>query len=568
MSDPAQLLVEHLDIWTGAVEPKNGAGRGNGGKVSLYGIEKLRSLVLDLAVRGKLVPQDAADEPASALVKSLDQQSIDEAVRKYVSKYVNKGSLAPKDHPYKTPQSWEWVNVAKIGHSLGQSEPEAQFTYIDVGAIDQRAGRIIEPTILDASAAPSRARKIVKRGTLIYSTVRPYLLNIAIVDEDFDPQPIASTAFAIVHPFKGMDARFIYWVLRSRFFVEYVEGCQTGIAYPAINDKQFFGAPFPLPPLADQKRIVAKVDELMALCDALEAGTREAMAAHEKLVRELLATLVNSKDADDLATNWSRIETHFDTLFTTEESIEELKRIIQDLAVQGQLVRQSSSLDRANQRKLRADHDAESYDLKAFQDRAAKFALPKTWAIEPLSRVTSHIVDCPHTTPKWTDSGALCIKSEQIYPGHLDLTRPHYVSADTYLERIERLEPRANDILYKREGGILGVGAQIPENTQLCMGQRLMLLRANASVLPAFLELVINSPWIVDFAKERTTGGAAPRVNMAIVRAYPIPVPPLEEQKQILALVAKLDAFCEEARQGLSRASAVRALLADALTVG
>jgi type I restriction enzyme S subunit len=98
------------------------------------------------------------------------------------------------------------------------------------------------------------------------------------------------------------------------------------------------------------------------------------------------------------------------------------------------------------------------------------------------------------------------------------------------------------------------------------MGQRLMLLRANSSVLPAFLELAINSPWVTDFALQKTTGGAAPRVNMAIVRAYPIPLPPLEEQTLILTMVASLDAICEEARQGLSRASTLRNLLADTLT--
>jgi type I restriction enzyme, S subunit len=150
----------------------------------------------------------------------------------------------------------------------------------------------------------------------------------------------------------------------------------------------------------------------------------------------------------------------------------------------------------------------------------------------------------PHTTPKWTVAGVLCIKTNQVRAGKLDLSSPHFVSEETYRTRIERLEPRCDDILYIREGGVRGVGCRIPSNTQLCLGQRLMLIRANESVVPAFLELSINSPWITDFAEEKTTGGAAPRVNMSVVRAYPIPIPPLAEQHRIVAKVDELMALC------------------------
>ena len=133
----------------------------------------------------------------------------------------------------------------------------------------------------------------------------------------------------------------------------------------------------------------------------------------------------------------------------------------------------------------------------------------------------------------------------------LDLTSPYFVSEETYQIRIERLEPRCDDILYIREGGVRGVGCRIPPNTRLCLGQRLMLIRANKSVSPAFLELCVNSPWITDFAEEKTTGGAAPRVNMSVVRAYPIPLPPLAEQYRIVAEVQKRLSVIEELETGV-----------------
>ena len=119
---------------------------------------------------------------------------------------------------------------------------------------------------------------------MIYSTVRPYLLNIAIIDKAFDPEPIVSTAFAVLHPLRGLFNKFLYHYLRSKPFIEYVEAEMTGMAYPAINDTKLQKGLVPLPPLAEQRRIVAKVDQVMALCDELEAKLRQAQTASAKLM--------------------------------------------------------------------------------------------------------------------------------------------------------------------------------------------------------------------------------------------------------------------------------------------
>jgi type I restriction enzyme S subunit len=112
------------------------------------------------------------------------------------------------------------------------------------------------------------------------------------------------------------------------------------------------------------------------------------------------------------------------------------------------------------------------------------------------------------------------------------------------------------DILYSREGGILGVACRVPPGVQLCLGQRMMLIRSGEEVDSAFLEMVLNSPLIAEIARRRTTGGAAPRVNVATVKAYPIPVPPLTEQKRIVAKVNQLMALCDELEAKLRQAEA------------
>ena len=166
------------------------------------------------------------------------------------------------------------------------------------------------PTVVPVNQAPSRARKLVRKGDVVYSCVRPYLLNVAIVDVAFDPPPIASTAFAILNGHGCVLPRFQWIVLRSPFMVACVEKGMRGQAYPAINDTDFARLPFPLPPLAEQHRIVAKVDELMALCDRLEASltsgddTRrrlldallhEALAPSEEVSGNIISTIAEKK---------------------------------------------------------------------------------------------------------------------------------------------------------------------------------------------------------------------------------------------------------------------------------
>ncbi len=256
------------------------------------GIARLRELILTLAMQGKLVEQDPNDPPASELLKEIEKEKASHEGTKTRRK-EKLPPVKPEEVPYELPKGWEWVKIRDICHDWGQKIPVALFTYIDVGAIDNKLGAISSNTqLLDASEAPSRARKIVKPGTVIYSTVRPYLLNIAIVEKEYDPEPIASTAFAILHPFASVSARFIYHYLRSPAFIRYVESTQKGVAYPAINDGDFFSGLFPLPPLPEQHRIVARIDQLMTRCDELEKLRKERaekrLAVHAAAIKQLL----------------------------------------------------------------------------------------------------------------------------------------------------------------------------------------------------------------------------------------------------------------------------------------
>jgi type I restriction enzyme, S subunit len=525
-------------------------------------IGRLRSFILDLAVRGKLVPQNPNDEPASELPKHIAKEKARLAKAGEIK--TPKALSEIEGPPFDLPQNWRWTRIREVASDRGQEIPRSTFTYIDVTAIDKEAGVVASPKVLEAGEAPSRARKITRKGDVIYSCVRPYLLNVAVIETDFNPQPIASTAFAVLNGHGLVLPRYLWIVLRCPFMVALVEENQRGQAYPAINDADFAVLPFPLPPLAEQHRIVAKVDELMALCDQLETARVEREAVRDRLAAASLARL-NAPDPATFRADARFLLNALPAITTRPDQIRQLRQTILNLAVRGELVKQDPK-DKASQLPpLRQFAAASGIDDEVFEQFRDSMALPRAWQIAPLAQLSENIIDCPHTTPKWTDHGEVCVRTNQLRPRFLDLSEPRYVSPEAYLERIERLEPKEDDILYSREGGILGIACRVPKGIRLCLGQRLMLIRAGAETRPDFLEIVLNSPFITDIAKERTTGGAAPRVNMSTVRAYPIPLPPLAEQKRIVDKVDALMVLCDRLGANLNASAATRRRLLDAL---
>lgn len=232
-------------------------------------IEVLKSSLIQLAVQGRLTVQHPSDGSATDLLDQIERDRIALSKSGVKSRRRKISPLVTDDLP-KIPPNWVWTQNENIGHDWGQKTPSKAFTYIDVSSIDSEHGVISNPEVVLPNNAPSRARKIVRPGSVIYSTIRPYLLNVAIIQDEFDIEPIASTAFVVVHPWDSISSKYIYYYLRSPTFIKYVEAIQAGIAYPAINDIQFYSAPFPLPPLFEQNRIVAALENLLHLCNEIK----------------------------------------------------------------------------------------------------------------------------------------------------------------------------------------------------------------------------------------------------------------------------------------------------------
>lgn len=570
-----KLIVDHIDTWTTALQTRSTAGRGSSGKIDLYGIKKLRELILELAVRGKLVPQDPNDEPASVLLKRIAAEKAELVKQGKIKKPKPLPEISEEEKPFELPVGWEWIHISEVGHDWGQKTPDEDFTYIDVGSINKEYGIIEEPSILSAKDAPSRARKIVQKGTVIYSTVRPYLLNIAIIENTFSPEPIASTAFAIIHPYTAMNANFIYYYLRSPVFINYVESCQTGVAYPAINDKQFFSGIIAVPPSSEQALITKKIKELMSVCDQLEQHSLTSLDAHQQLVETLLTTLTDSQNADELAENWARISEHFDTLFTTEASIDALKQTILQLAVMGKLVQQdpndepaSELLKRIAQEKAQLVKDGKikkQKPLPPISDEEKPFELPDGWVWCRLNDLFSFITDGDHQAPPKSDTGIPFLVIGNLNKGIVSFDECKYVPID-YYERLDwSRKPCQGDVLYTVTGSY-GIPIIVDNNKPFCVQRHVAILKSCSNTPVTYLRYLFLSKYAYAYAEKIATGIAQKTVPLTGLRLMPIPVPQNGTLLNIINLIHLVDAMSESLKLGIQSTKKTQLHLADALT--
>ncbi|MDC8760691.1 restriction endonuclease subunit S [Janthinobacterium fluminis] len=550
------------------------------------GVTRLRELVLSLAFKGELCsPSDGA---SNTLLDDIERQRLDFNGETRKQRLTRQSNAAGKFvGPYEIPKHWSWVSLSTVGHTWGQKKPDDSFVYIDVSSIDNKAGVLSQsPEVISPSAAPSRARKIVKKGTLVYSTVRPYLLNIAIIDRDFDSEPIASTAFAIVHPWEGISGRYLYFYLRSPIFVRYVESVQIGMAYPAISDEKFYSGVVPLPPTEEQSRIVAKVDELMALCDKLEAQQLVHRKLQNNLRHSTLQAVASATSPHELQTTWVRLADNFGRLFHAPEDVAAFKGLILDLAVSGELLSiehhraatGADLLDAIAAKRLewsRKSVDQEQKEavamLKKLRTQQASIpdaALPEHWAWASLLQVSQAVVDCHNKTAPYVSEGIHLIRTTDIRNGRMDLSSTRKISEETYAYWARRMPPKGGDIFFTREAP-MGEAAIVPNGEKVCLGQRSMLIRLFPDLFSnRFLLCVIQSPSFQSRMIEAAIGMTVKHLRVGGVEDLVVPVPPKAEQDRIVAIVDALFRICDHYADQLSRKQHIATNLAASAVSG
>ncbi|HHU97913.1 MAG TPA: restriction endonuclease subunit S [Petrimonas sp.] len=226
-------------------------------------VKQTKSKVIDLAIRGKLVPQDLNDEPASVLIEKTNKVEKSNKTTSYKSHY-----------PFDIPSNWIWLNGSQCFNSMINKKPEGDyFRYIDIEAIDNKNHVIKEAKKIRVADAPSRASRLINEGDTLFSMVRPYLENIAYVDKQYD-KCIASTGFYVCKPNKLLFPKYLYFLMQSKYVINGLNLFMKGDNSPSINNSNITSFLYPIPPISEQRRIVNKIEEIFQRTDKIQENLK------------------------------------------------------------------------------------------------------------------------------------------------------------------------------------------------------------------------------------------------------------------------------------------------------
>ena len=588
-------LTENINLWISATKAKSTSGRGSNKKTELVGIKKLRELILELAVRGKLVPQNPEDEPASELLKKIDAEKAKLLAEGKIKKQKKLPEISEDEKPFELPQGWDCIRLGNLVSKLGSgSTPRGGKTaYVEAGIPFLRSQNIWnEGLALDDIAFISKSTHENMSNTIVYPG--DILLNItgaslgrSLMFPETYTEANVSQHVSIIRLINSNMTPFISLCIKSPLVQKLAWGRQVGMAIEGLSKKVLECFEMPIPPLAEQHRIAAKVDELMALCDQLEQHSEHQLDAHKQLVETLLATLVESENADDLATNWQRLAEHFDTLFSGaltstagigngggEWSIDRLKDTILQLAVMGKLVPQNPEDEPASELLKRIDAEKakliaegkikKQKKLPEISEDEKPFELPDGWEWVFLQNACSKITDGDHQTPKRIEKGKMLLSAKNVRDGYLDLEFTDCISDFDYEKSRDRCLPEQGDLMIVSVGGTIGRSSLVPEFSSFALVRSVALIKP-IQLLSSYLKATMDSELLQSTIEERKRGGAQPCLYLSEINQFLIPVPPFTEQHRIVAKVDELFALCDQLKTRLEAASETQLTLTEAL---
>ena len=545
-----QLITTHLDIWTAAdTEKKSGRGRSSGNAGSVYGIKKLRELILELAVRGKLVPQDENDEPASELLKRIVAEKAKLIAEGKIKKSKPLTEITDDEKPFELPTGWEWAKLGEITNfgiteKLGFISDETWV--LDLEDIEKDTSRLLnKKSFCDRRSLSDK--NSFQEGDVLYGKLRPYLNKVIVADES----GVCTTEIFPIRCYGSFSSHYFKYALKSPYFINYVNARSYGIKMPRLGTEDGRKANFPLPPIAEQHRIVAKVDELMTLCDQLENQHNNAAEAHEKLVTHLLGTLTQSQNAEDFNTQWQRISEHFDTLFTTEASIDALKQTLLQLAVMGKLVPQdpndepaSELLKRIQTEKAKLITDGKikkDKPLAEISDEEKPFELPVGWEWARLIDIIKISSGDGLTSDQMDKTGEI-----PVYGGN-GITGYHSIA-----------NVNNPTLVIGRVGYYCGSIHVTPESAWVT-DNAFITKFSKENISMEFLYWLLK----ITNLKENESATAQPVISGKKVYPIVIALPPLLEQRGIVAKIAELMAICDQLKTRINEANELQRKIAD-----
>ena len=543
------------------------------------GVAKLRELILTLAVQGKLVPQDPADEPASVLLQKIRAEKDRLIAEGKIKRDKPLAEIGEEEKPFGLPAGWEWVRLGsllpfRIGKTPPSKDPQywadAGHAWVSISDMNH-FGEVRET-----------GRKITDKGASVFgyeplppgTLIMSFKLTIGKISLLRVPA-YHNEAIVSFTPLNGLDSAFLKYMLPT---VAKTGASKDALMGATLNTESLSNLVIALPPQSEQSRIVTRVEALMRLCDALEAKGQLEAAQHAQLVSTLLGTLTASTTPEELAAHWQRVAQHFDLLLDRPEAIDALEQTLLQLAVRGLLVPQDPTDEPASAllQKIRAEKDRliatgqikRDKPLPPITDEEKPFELPVGWEWVRLGFLLKKIG--AGSTPLggrevYVSSGVKFLRSQNVWDDGLRLDGVAFIKPEIHAKMAGTVVS-ANDLLFNITGASIGRCAVVPSDfDEANVSQHVTIIRAVLPELNAFLHKVLVSRHVQQTVMDVQVGVSREGLSITKLGQFLIPVPPLAEQSRIVTRVTALRCLCADLRQRLAEREAVQARLAEAL---
>jgi len=509
-------------------------------------IPRLRQFILDLAIRGQLVQRDLNDEPSSKLIKQIQ---LEKARLLKKGKNKKREQLSPEDkeeEPFLIPTHWEWTRLGQIADWGSGSTPlrdnqdffDGGITWLKSGELNdnqQLSGS--EETITELAISKCSFRKN-KPGDVLIAMYGATIGKVAILAEP----AVTNQAVCGCTPFAGIYNRYLFYFLlsqRARF-----HSASEGGAQPNISKIKITGFAFPLPPFAEQHRIVAKLDELMVLCDQIEKAKSEQESLRFSLTIASLQRLSHPNTEEDAQAFCKHVQFclhNLSRLTTRPDQIRQLRQTIFDLAIRGKLVLQDSS-----------DETTSTVEISTLKESLYKkdvgpHKIPDLWKWCRLGSISTLITDGEHITPpRIHERQVPLVTAKNVRNGFMDFSCTDWVSFETANKAWRRCRPANGDILLVCVGATTGRLCVLSEDKDMVLVRSVALIRPNLAINVEYLALALRSPTCQRQIWEKVKKTAQPCLYINRINSLLIPLPPLAEQRRIMAKVDELMLLCNE----------------------
>jgi len=544
-NDPfeVQTFVENFDVLVAA----------HGGS------DQVRALIVELAVRGRLTNAQQGDDDVETLVARIASDVGDRAL-----KY---SAVEAASEPFSIPAHWKWVRWGHLstGTSSGwspkcENRPRGnnEWGVLKVSAVSWGRFKREENKALPKGVEPrqefaarlgdflmSRANtsELVGRCVIVEEQPERLLLSDKIVRCEFSP-----------HVEKGYVALYNRSSSARTHYVTHASG--TSDSMKNISRDVILGMPVPLPPLAEQKRIIAKVDQLMALCDDLEARQIKKREVGTRLTKSALEALTTAEGPEEFEVAWKRVVQNFDVLIDRADKVGELRGAVLSTALRGGLC----SAEGGDALSELGREGVETVPANEWPH-----VLPRHWAWLYLEDVFGSITDGDHQPPPKATVGVPFLTIGNVSRGQVDFSDTRFVPRAYFDSLDSRRVPRRGDILYTVVGATYGRAIKVDVDQEFCVQRHIAIMRPDGSLETDYLHLFLRSPLAYRQATGAITGTAQPTVPLRPLRRFKTPVPPLAEQRSVVVRVERFMRLCDELEAKLRLAEDTAGKLVEAV---